>query len=204
MVIFENCHATTHRPFDASTMLPQADAQVLKANPDFARLYKDLAANKLNTDGSSQIVDPKEAEARAAFATELHNTLVELARKSLLSEGLRHVAYNIRELPDEVLYQDQLIRFLQADAHYLSFKTLSALFLQVSRADWTQQTTTSSTQRHKSFKRRLIRLRDLSQSTTIRSLHHLQELLFPHKMIKRRPTMILKVAYGHCWKAQSV
>lgn len=98
-------------------MLPQADAQVLKANPDFARLYKDLATNKLNTDGSSQIVDPKAAKARDAFATELHNARVELARKRLLFEGLRHVAYNIRELPDEVLCRDQVSLCLQADTH---------------------------------------------------------------------------------------
>ncbi|GAB7337050.1 hypothetical protein MBLNU457_g2459t1 [Dothideomycetes sp. NU457] len=83
-------------------MLPQPDPQVLKANPDFARLYKDLAANKLNTDGSSQIIDPKEAKTRDAFATELQNTRVELARKNLLSEGLCHVAYSLGELPDEL------------------------------------------------------------------------------------------------------
>jgi len=83
-------------------MLPQVDAQVLRVSPDFARLYKDIATNKLNPDGSSRIVDTKEAKARAVFATQLHNARVELARKSLLDEGLRHVAYTIKELPDEV------------------------------------------------------------------------------------------------------
>jgi len=83
-------------------MLPQADAQVLQVNPDFARLYKDVATIKLNTDGSSKIVDAKEAKARADFTTQLNNARVELAKKGLLEEGLRHVAYSIKELPDEV------------------------------------------------------------------------------------------------------
>lgn len=180
-------------------MLPQADAHILKANPEFARLYKDLAANKLNTDGSSQIVDPKDAKTRDIFAAELQNARVKLARKRLLIEGLRHVAYNLTELPDEVFCHDQYRSVPKLTV--TSSKIPFVLFLHVSKADWAQETMISSTQKRKPFTKRSIHSLGLCRTTFRRSLHHLRQSRFQHNMVKRRTATISRIASDHCWKA---
>jgi len=48
-------------------MIPQPDLHVLTANPQFALLYKDLATNRLERNGSSRVLDVKAAKEREGF-----------------------------------------------------------------------------------------------------------------------------------------
>ena len=49
-------------------MIPHIDTQVLGSNPQFARLHKDLRINKLDSDGSTKLLDVKEARQEEASA----------------------------------------------------------------------------------------------------------------------------------------
>lgn len=48
-------------------MLPQPDAHVLAANPQFAALHTNLCLRKLNKNGTSKITDAKQIKERLHF-----------------------------------------------------------------------------------------------------------------------------------------
>lgn len=48
-------------------MLPEPDPHVLHSHPKFAALYKDLATNRLEQNGSSKVSDVKKVKERAVF-----------------------------------------------------------------------------------------------------------------------------------------
>ncbi|KAI5197513.1 hypothetical protein E4T39_07264 [Aureobasidium subglaciale] len=72
-------------------MLPQPDAKVLRTNPQFAALWKDLTTNKMERNGVSKEVAANKETVK--MRETLKNKRVELAEKEILGDAVRHVAF---------------------------------------------------------------------------------------------------------------
>ncbi|KAI5204301.1 hypothetical protein E4T38_04774 [Aureobasidium subglaciale] len=72
-------------------MLPQPDAKVLRTNPQFAALWRDLTTNKIQRNGVSRDVALNSETVKMREV--LHSKRVEIAEKEVLRNAVRHVAF---------------------------------------------------------------------------------------------------------------
>ncbi|KAK3067752.1 hypothetical protein LTR53_015180 [Teratosphaeriaceae sp. CCFEE 6253] len=82
-------------------MLPPVDTHVLAANPKFAALYCDLCANKLDADGTSKL-DARSQKDHDALQDELRRARLESAKRDIIQQCLRDLAYRDEELPNDL------------------------------------------------------------------------------------------------------
>ncbi|KAK8217235.1 hypothetical protein M8818_001488 [Zalaria obscura] len=93
-------------------MLPQVDPPVLANNPRFETLWKDLCSSKLTADNSSQSVHVPTRKQHEATKKNLHDVRATVAKRDILKDALRHVAYNGKYLPQEI---EDAVRIVVSD-----------------------------------------------------------------------------------------
>ncbi|PVI07146.1 hypothetical protein DM02DRAFT_714639 [Periconia macrospinosa] len=81
-------------------MIPPSDPNVLKRNPNFEVLYKDLCARKLNPDGSTR--DAKKQRLHDGIRTSLNSSRIRLLETQTLISTLTTLSQKSATLPPEL------------------------------------------------------------------------------------------------------
>ncbi|KAF2723979.1 hypothetical protein K431DRAFT_282244 [Polychaeton citri CBS 116435] len=82
-------------------MLPPVTPAVLKANPRFEALYRDLCNNKLNKDGTTKLNEKAQKDCDIT-THDLRKLRIQAARADIIKHGLNGLAISADALPDEL------------------------------------------------------------------------------------------------------